>query len=263
MSPTRQLAQTDDRHLASTLSTSYKGWMSDNDQASNGSEDTEQSPVNEAVQKILTEGQKVRDRIRDVVTGSVKDQEFSVANLGKTARKIMGAAYQKVGETIESVVPRDSESTLRDVVYGIGDAFGTAARSAGSAFESATKHGKAFAADDVKRVTIELGKIGTTLISSVAEASKSAVGHAAEVAKGSADHATKAAEKIKPTVENALAAAAQHPVELARDTAKAGVDVTRQVAGSLFSVLGDLMHKAAEVMGDGSKPEDGEKSTKE
>jgi len=230
--------------------------MSDPQDTSDETGDPTRGPVHETVEKILSEGEQVRDRIREMVTGSVKDQEFSAASLGNTARKVMGAAYRRVGETVENAVPRDSEGALRDVVYGIGDAFGSAARSAGRAFENATRHGKAFATEDVKRVTRELGQIGTTLVSSVKEASQSAAGHAAKVAKGTADHATQAAEEIKPTVEKALAAAAQHPIEIARDTAKAGVDVTRQVAGSLFTVLGDLMHKAAEVVGDGTKPDE-------
>lgn len=239
-----------------------KDAMSANEEPSNPTDNPDPNPVNETVEKILSEGKQVRARIREMVTGSVKDQEFSAANLGNTAQKVMGAAYHRVGEMVESAVPRDSEGALRDVVYGIGDAFGSAARSAGKAFESASKHGRAFATEDVKRVTRELGKMGTTLVTSIKDAGQSAVGHTAQVARGTVDHATQAAEEIKPTVEKALAAAAQHPIEIARDTAKAGVDVTRQMAGSLFSVLGDLMRKAAEVVSDATKTDE-DKNTKE
>ncbi len=225
--------------------------MSDTAEPTGESRDT--SKMSGAIQQILDEGQKVRDRIRDVVTGSVKDQEFSIAKLGKAASQVMQAAYKKLGAATEHAVPRDSEGALRDVVYGIGDAFGSAARSAGGALEAATRHGKAFAAEDIKKVTLELGKLGSTLVSSVADAGQSAAGHAAGFANSAAGHATKAAEEIKPTVEGALAAAAQHPVEVTVDATKAGVDMTRQVAGSLFSVLGDFMHKAAEVIGDAGK----------
>ena len=51
-----------------------------------------------------------------------------------------------------------------------------------------------------------------------------------------------------------LTAAAQHPVQLTQDAAKAGFEVTRQVAGSLFSVLGDMMNKAADAMKCDSPP---------
>ena len=59
---------------------------------------------NELQRLTTTEGQKVRDRIRDVVTGSVKDKEFSVTNLGNAARKVMSAAYCKFGETVDDVL---------------------------------------------------------------------------------------------------------------------------------------------------------------
>ena len=40
-----------------------------------------------------------------------------------------------------------------------------------------------------------------------------------------------------------------------RDATKAGVDVTRQGAGTLFSVLGEMMNKAADVL-QGEKADD-------
>jgi hypothetical protein len=230
--------------------------MTDSEETPDQPRSPDSAPIDETVQKILDEGRQVRARIREVVSGSIQDQEFDASTLGNTARNVMGAAYQRVGDMIENAVPRDSEGALRDVIYGIGDAFGAAARSAGGAFESATKHGKAFATEDVKRVTQELSKISTTLVSSISDAGQSAAGRAAQVAKGTAGHAAKAAEEIKPTVEKALAAAAQHPVEIARDAAKASVDITRQVAGSVFATLGDFMHKAAGAIGDSNKAEE-------
>lgn len=205
-------------------------------------------PVTDAIRVILEEGRQVRDRIKKIVASSVQDEEFSIATLGKAARNVMRAAYTAVADQVEKSVPRDQESALRDVVYGIGDAFGAAAKTAGAAFESATKHGREFASEDVKRVTVELRNLVSTLVDSVKTSGQSAVGHAADFAKTASEHAAKAAEEIKPAVEGALSAAAQHPVSVARDATKAGVEVTRQVAGTLFSVLGEMMNKAAEAL---------------
>ena len=217
--------------------------------------------VTDVIQVILEEGRQVRDRIKKIVASSAQDEEFSVASLGKAARNVMQAAYETVGQQVEKSVRRDQEGVLRDVVYGIGDAFGAAARAAGAAFESATKHGREFASEDVKRVTVELRNLASTMIGSVTAAGESAVGHAADFAKSASQHATKAAAEIKPEVESALSAAAQHPVTLTKEAAKAGVDVSRQVAGALFSVLGDMMNKAAAAMkGEGADETAGEAS---
>ena len=212
-------------------------------------EDTKsRRPVTDAIRVILEEGRQVRDRIKKIVANSVQEEEFSIATLGKAARMVMQAAYTAVADQVEKSVPRDQDSALRDVVYGIGDAFGVAAKTAGAAFETATKHGREFASEDVKRVTVELRNLASTLVDSVKTSGQSAVGHAADFAKTASDHAAKAAEEMKPAVEGALSAAAQHPVSVARDATKAGAEVTRQVAGTLLSVLGEMMNKAAEAL---------------
>ena len=212
-------------------------------------------PVNDVIRVIFEEGRQVRDRIKEIVASSVQDEEFSIATLGKAARNVMQAAYTAVANQVEKSVPRDQENALRDVVYGIGDAFGVAAKTAGAAFETATKHGREFASEDVKRVTVDLRNLAGTLVDSVKTSGQAAVGHAADFAKTASEHAAKAAEEIKPAVEAALSAAAQHPVSVARDATKAGVDATRQVAGTLFSVLGEMMNKAAEAL-KGEEPGD-------
>jgi Family of unknown function (DUF6781) len=212
-------------------------------------EDAKSEPsVAGVIQAILEEGRNVRDRVQNLVASTARDEEFSVASLGKAARNVMRGAYETVNRQVEKSVPRDQDGVLRDVVYGIGDAFGAAAKTVGGAFESATQHGREFASDDVKRVTVELRDLGATMVESVAAAGTSAVGHAADFAKTAAQHATKAAEEIKPQVEGALSAAAQHPVTLTKEAAAVGVDATRQVAGALFSVLGEMMDKAAAAM---------------
>lgn len=212
-------------------------------------------PATDAIRVIIEEGRQIRDRIKRLVAASAQDEEFSVASLGKAARNVMQTAYKAVGNQVEKSVPRDQDGVLRDVVYGIGDAFGAAAKSAGAAFESAKKNGREFASDDVKRVTVELRNLASTMVDSVVAAGDSAVGHAADFAKTASQHATKAATEIKSEVEGALTAAAQHPVTLTEEAARAGVDVTRQVAGTLFSVLGEMMNKAAAAMkGDGDEP---------
>lgn len=245
------------RLLASGERGAYKGRMSEDAKTgSTGPEGADKNALSEAIQSILDEGEKVRDRIQQVVAGSVNSEEFSVANLGKAAREVMAAAYQNIGDAVTKAVPKESEGALRDVVYGLGDAFGTAARSAGSAFEAATKQGKEFASDDVKRVTKELSDLGSTFVSAIADASKTAAGQAAEFANQASTHATKAAEDMKPHVESALTAAALHPVQLTKEAAQAGIDVSKQVAGSLFSVLGEFMNKAADAM----KSADGDKA---
>jgi hypothetical protein len=218
-----------------------------------------QRPVTDAIQVIVEEGRQVRDRIKKIVASSVADEEFSIGSLGRAARNVMLTAYGAISKTVEKTVPRDQESVLRDVVYGIGDAFGAAAKSAGAAFESATKHGKEFASEDVKRVTAELKGLASTLVDTVRSSGKSAVGHAADLTKSASHHAVQVAEEIKPSVEKALSAAAQHPVRLTQEAAKAGFDVSRQVAGSLFEVLGEMMIKAADAM-KGESPDSEDKA---
>lgn len=213
------------------------------------SEEAKSKPsVKDAIQVIIEEGRQVRDHIKKIVASSVADEAFSIGSLGNAARNVMFTAYGAISKTVEKAVPRDQESVLRDVVYGIGDAFAAAAKSAGAAFESATRHGKEFASEDVKRVTAELKGLASTLVEAVRSSGKSAVGHAADLTKSASHHAVQAAEEIKPSVESALSAAAQHPVRLTQEAAKAGFDVSRQVAGSLFAVLGEMMNKAAEAM---------------
>ena len=50
-----------------------KDAMSANEDPPNPTDNPDPNPVNETVEKILSEGKQVRARIREMVTGSVKD----------------------------------------------------------------------------------------------------------------------------------------------------------------------------------------------
>ena len=78
--------------------------MSETQEPADDPGDPTQGQVHETVEKILSEGERVRDRIREMVTGSVKDQEFSAANLGNTARKIV-VDFKGVANAAVSTLP--------------------------------------------------------------------------------------------------------------------------------------------------------------
>ncbi len=216
---------------------SYNGAMTENEAGTR--------PIANAVGKILSEGQKVRERIAELVTSTMKGKDFRVSALAETATNVVTSAYQVVGAQVEHAVPRDQEGVLRDVVYGVGDAFGAAAQGVKQTFDDATTQGKSFASEDVARLGKEMSGMVATFVASVASAGTSAMGHATEFVQAATQHANTAAEEIGPSVESAMSAATSHPIELTSEAAKAGLAAGRQVAGSLFSVLGDIMHQAA------------------
>lgn len=220
-------------------------------------------PITDAIKVVVEEGQKVRERITKIVTDQMQGEEFSVANLGKTAKHVMETAVATTAGKVQEAVPPEKEGVLKDVVYGIGDAFGAAAKAAGTAFESAKAHGKEFASDDVKKVTVELKDMGSAFVDTISEAARSASDHGADFVKSSTEAAHVAAQEIKPQVEGALTAAAQHPVELTKDAAQAGVQAGRDAASSLFSVLGGMMQKAADALKpDAAEDKDGKPADK-
>lgn len=214
-------------------------------------------PITDAIKVVVEEGQKVRERVTKIMTDQMQGEEFSVANLGKTARHVMETAVATTAERVNKALPPESESVLKDVVYGIGDAFGAAAKAAGTAFESAKAHGKEFASDDVKKVTVELKDMASAFVDTISAAARSAADHGADFAKSSTDAAHEAAQQIKPQVEGALTAAAQHPVELTKEAAQAGARAGRDAASSLFAILGGMMQKAADALKTDAPPDGG------
>ena len=187
-------------------------------------ENTPAVPIREEAEAIVAKGQDVRSRIARLVAQTAEKYHLDGEGLIGLARSILEGA----ASAVDRAVPQDPDSTLRQVVDGLGDGLSAAALACRLAFEEAQAQGKSFAAEDLAKMRGNLKTVGDLFVETVSTTfgkfQSLAAGHLGLLRT----HAEKARERVQPALESALAAAREHPLRLTSESAEAGITMSRQ-----------------------------------
>lgn len=208
----------------------------------------------EEVEQIVSEDENVRSRIAGLVERMTHEIADAPGKVVDFSRETMETAVSAV----ERAAPKDPESTLRQVVDGLGDGLRRSANATKLAVEEAASEGKTYASEDLKKVGENLRTISDLFAETVRDALKVASGKGRESFDNVAQHAERTMESIRPALKDAASTATRDPVKLAGETAETAANLTREAAGSLFNAIGGALKRAGETL----SPPDSEEETK-
>jgi hypothetical protein len=203
-----------------------------------------QSPTAKKAAAATRAGGDVRERVRSLTVGALKDRNLKLRDLPGLASEVMDGAV----EGIKSVVPRDQESVLRQVVEGLGDAYDAAARSARNAAKDVRKRGSDVVQKGVKPATRDLSKIRDELFDTVGKFRHRLSDELSDDFRAIMTRARRAGRSVSPGIRSAAGAADGKVVKLSGEVASAGAKAARQAAGSVMLAASGLLEGFADAI---------------
>lgn len=204
--------------------------------------------VRQKINAIAAEGENVTQRVREVVESAARSLGDAGAEGQHRLTSLVSAAIDGASSAVQGVAPDHAESTLCQVIDGLGDGLQRTANATRLAVEESASSGKAFATEDLKNVADDFKAIGQLFIETVEKHSKTALGQASDQVSSLKSHAERTIEGLRPALDDAAAAAADNPMGLAGETAQAAANIARQSAGSLFGALGKVLTDAGDKL---------------
>jgi len=198
--------------------------------------------VKTEVERIVEEGQEVRRRVGRVVASASDTAAKQATGLAGLVEK----AVQGAVEAVDRSAPEDPESTLRQVIEGVGDGLERTAQATKLAVEEAAGEGRSYASEDLNRVSEDLGTLSRMFVETVERGVQGVSKEGRVQVQNVREHASRTLDAIKPSLEQAADAAVKDPIGLAGESAAAAVNLTREAAGSLFSAMGKLLQGAGD-----------------
>src|SRR5262245_33925924 len=119
--------------------------------------------VREQVEQIVAQGHQVREHVAKLVTETVERSHVDQEGLVGLARSVL----QGAAAALERTVPHSPDSTLRQVVDGLGDGFSSAALACRLAFEEAQAQGRTFAGEDLAKMRTDFKALGDLFVATV------------------------------------------------------------------------------------------------
>jgi len=204
--------------------------------------------VRQKINAIAAEGENVTQRVREVVESAAQ----SLGDAGKEGQhrltSLVSAAVDGASSAVQGAAPESAESTLRQVIDGLGEGLQRTATATKLAVEESASSGKAYATEDLKGIADDFKAIGELFVETVEKHSKSAMGQAGDQASSLKSHAERTVQGLRPVLDDAAAAAMDNPVGLAGETAQAAASAAKQAAGSLFGAVGKMLTDAGDKL---------------
>lgn len=202
--------------------------------------------VRQKINAIAAEGENVTQQVRDVVESAAQ----SLGEAGKEGQhrltSLVSAAIDGASSAVADATPDHAESTLRQVIDGLGEGLQRTATATKLAVEESAGAGKAYASEDLSGIADDFKALGQLFVETVEKHSTAAMGQASEQLSNLRSHAERTVEGLRPALDDAAAAAADNPVKLAGETAQAAANLAREATGSLFGAVGKILGDAGD-----------------
>lgn len=202
--------------------------------------------VRQKIGEIAGQGEDVTRRVREVIETSAQSLGDATGQAQTRLTSMVSAAIDGASSAVANAAPDDAESTLRQVIDGIGEGLGRTAQATRLAVEESASGGKAFATEDLRSVAEDFKTIGQLFVETVERGAKGVFDQAAGQSSSLREHAQRTIDGVRPSLEDASRAALKDPVGLAGDSAEAAVNLARDTAGSLFSTIGRVLNDAGD-----------------
>lgn len=200
--------------------------------------------VRQQVSNIAAEGKNVAERVREVVETAAESMGEAGKDGTQRLSSLVSAAIDGASDAVSDAAPERAESTLRQVVDGLGEGLQRTANATRLAVEESARNGQAFANEDLKSIADDFRTLGEMFVETVETHSQRVMDQASEQVDSLRSHAQHTMEGVRPSLESAADAALKDPIGLAGESAEAALNVARQTAGSLFGAVGKVLGEA-------------------
>ena len=199
---------------------------------------------------IVRRGSEVRQNIAAAVAAATQRAHAVADGLAELTRATVAGAERAV----EAALPADRESTLRQVIDGIGDGLATAAQAAELTLREAGGNTARYAREDLEHLAHAFRSVSRRFVDSVVAGAQRAGARAAAEAKALRDHAAVTLQRVEPSFAAAIGAAGRDPVGLGRQALAAGAAAARGAAGALFTAVGRKLESLGIALDPPSRP---------
>lgn len=206
-------------------------------------------------QSIIGEGGDVREKVKRLVAQAAEQAQQSGQGLAGLAQSIMESAV----DTVNKSLPENPNSTLRQVIDGLGDGLAQAALATKMAVSESVASSKSFANEDLQKVVGDVKTLKEMYLQTMTDALGKIRNLTASQVSDLQTHAANAQKTIMPALQSAFEAAYDHPVELGKESVQTGLEISRQSVGGLFAAVGKLLQDAGQKLQDTGEPAKEEK----
>lgn len=194
------------------------------------------------VEAIVEDGREVRASTSAAVREAFGIIHKADESLGQMVDTVIG---QALGAAAKKIDDPAADTTLREVIDGLGDGFETTAQAVELAVSEAQGKAQHFAEEDLHSAAKDLRSIGELLLETAQKTAKTLADGASDQASLLLEHAEHTANRLRPTLESAARAAADDAKGIATQVAGATAAATRQGLGALFTELGARLQDSA------------------
>ncbi len=213
-------------------------------------ENEKQESVETQAERIASEAESVRDRVRRLVLDAAGGGGLHIDRL----RGVASAVLEGVGKGVERISEERRGTVLAETIDGLSDAFQRAAHATRLAIEEAEGRGERFSNEELRKTADDLRTLEAMFMETVTGFSDRLASNIRAQTVDFAQHTKRAVESMRPSIESAIESAASDPAGLAGQAAAAGADAARGVVGSLFSAAAGMLDAAGEIVsGSGEK----------
>jgi len=198
----------------------------------------------EETARIVSENENVQTRVRGLVLDTIRNRRLELDQIGDLTSSVIDGAMAG----LDSAVPADSTSTLRQVFGGLEDAISTTAHATKLAIDEARGRGADLAEGELAKAIADLKQLEQMFLETVSNTAGAAKADAGRQLKDLVDHARRTGTSIGPSVKSALKAAASHPIDFSREATVAGVEASRQTAGFLMHAMAGLLQAGGDLL---------------
>lgn len=191
---------------------------------------------------IINQGGPIRERISQLVARAAEQAQHSGQGLAGLAQSVMDATVSAVNQS----VPSDPNSTLRQVIDGLGDGVSKAALATKLAVTESLNSSKSFANEDLQKVVGDVKTLKEMYLQTVTDALGKLKDLTGTQLSDLQKHAVTAQQTVMPALQSAFEAAYNHPVELSKQSVQAGLELSKHSVGGLFSAVGRLLQDAGQ-----------------
>lgn len=192
------------------------------------------SSLERRIEDLVRRGGALRRNIAAAVATAAQHAHAAADGLAGVVRATVAGA----SKGLRDAIPADCDSSLRQVLDGLGDGLGTVAQAAELTLREAHGRSLRFAQEDLARLADQLIALPSRFVDSVAGPVSAAGGHVASQAAALQEHAKLTLRRIEPAFATAVAAARRDPIALGKETLAAGAAAVRGASGALFAALG-------------------------
>ncbi|MCE9534251.1 MAG: hypothetical protein K8T89_24490 [Planctomycetes bacterium] len=207
----------------------------------NSGTDNPQPFIQAKIEAIVAQGDEVRKKVSELVTGSADNLHFSKQGMIDLSRSVMEGATA----ALDKAVPKDPQHVLRQVIDGLGDGLSTAALATRLAMEEAKAQNKSFADEDLSKMTADLRTVGDLFVDTVSQTAKKFKSISAAELGALRTHSEQTVKRLLPSINSTIAAIAERPLQFGKESFEAGISLSKQALGSLFGAVGRRMEEAS------------------